>query len=150
MGHDLDDLSSLTAFVAESIPILGAMGIRITVAEEGVVAAELPVDANRNHLGTAYAGSLASVAEVLGGVLAATTLDVSGCVPLIKSLAIDFRRPAVTDVTARAELASSEAERVRAEVLAEGRADFELTATITDVNAVVVATTLGVYQLRRL
>ena len=52
-----------------TVPILEAMGIRIVEARPGFAAAELPPEPNVNHFGVTYAGSLFSVAEMLGGVL---------------------------------------------------------------------------------
>jgi acyl-coenzyme A thioesterase PaaI-like protein len=53
-----------------SVPILEAMGIRVVEVRPGFAAAELPPEPNVNHFGVTYAGSLFSVAEMLGGLLA--------------------------------------------------------------------------------
>lgn len=63
---------------ASSVPILDAMGVRVLEAVRGGAVAELPAEPNRNHVGVAYAGSLYSVAEMLGGVLAMATFDLEG------------------------------------------------------------------------
>ena len=82
-----------------SVPILEAMGIRVVEARPGFAAADLPPEPNVNHFGVTYAGSLFSVAEMLGGVLSLVTFDfdgeLAGFVPLVKESTIRFRRPAL-------------------------------------------------------
>jgi thioesterase domain-containing protein len=137
-----------------SVPILGAMGIRLVEVRSGHAVAELPPEPNVNHFGVTYAGSLFSVAEMLGGVLSLATFDLegelAGCVPLVKESTIRFRRPALGVVRATAELTEAEVARVRADALATGKGEFVLEATLTDAQGEVVATTVGTYQVRRL
>lgn len=137
-----------------SVPILEAMGIRVVEARPGFAAADLPPEPNVNHFGVTYAGSLFSVAEMLGGLLALTTFDfageLAGFVPLVKESTIRFRRPALGVVRASAALSAPEVERVRADALATGKGEFVLEATLTDAQGEVVASTVGTYQVRRL
>ena len=139
-----------------SMPILQAMGIRLVDVGPGHAVADLPADPNVNHFGVTYAGSLYSVAEMLGGVLCLATFDLdpetgelAGFVPLVKESTIRFRRPALGVVRAEARLSDDEVARVRADALATGKGEFVLEATITDAQDEVVATTVGTYQLRR-
>jgi thioesterase domain-containing protein len=138
---------------ASSVPILEAMGVRVVEASRGRAVAELPPEPNVNHFGVTYAGSLYSVAEMLGGVLALTAFDLegelAGMVPLVKESTIRFRRPALGVVRAEAELADDEVERVRRDALETGKGEYVLEATLTDAQGEVVATTVGTYQLRR-
>ena len=137
-----------------SVPILEAMGIRLVEVRSGHAVAELPPEPNVNHFGVTYAGSLFSVAEMLGGVLSLATFDLegelAGCVPLVKESTIRFRRPALGVVRATAELSEDEVARVRTDALATGKGEFVLEATLTDAQGEVVATTVGTYQVRRL
>ena len=137
-----------------SVPILEAMGIRLVEVRSGHAVAELPPQPNVNHFGVTYAGSLFSVAEMLGGVLSLATFDLegelAGCVPLVKESTIRFRRPALGVVRATAELSEDAVARVRTDALATGKGEFVLEATLTDAQGEVVATTVGTYQIRRL
>lgn len=138
-----------------SVPILEAMGVRVVDLRPGFAAAELPPEPNVNHFGVTYAGSLFSVAEMLGGLLSLATFDLddgelAGCVPLVKESTIRFRRPALGVVRATASLSADEVARVRADALATGKGEFVLEATLTDASGEVVASTVGTYQLRRL
>ncbi|NYE38083.1 acyl-coenzyme A thioesterase PaaI-like protein [Nocardioides cavernae] len=130
------------------------MGIRVVEVRAGLATAELPPEPNVNHFGVTYAGSLFSLAEMLGGVLCLRTFDLegelAGYVPLVKESTIRFRRPAVGVVRATTTLSPDEVTRVRADALATGKGEFGLEATLTDVQGEVVASTAGTYQLRRL
>lgn len=136
-----------------SMPILAAMGIHVVELRPGFAAAELPPEPNVNHFGVTYAGSLYSVAEMLGGVLSLATFDLegelAGFVPLVKESTIRFRRPALGVVRASASLPDDEIARVRRDALATGKGEFTLEAILTDTQGEVVATTVGTYQLRR-
>ncbi|WP_416952310.1 PaaI family thioesterase [Nocardioides sp. T5] len=132
------------------------MGIRVVEVRPGFAAAELPPEPNVNHFGVTYAGSLFSVAEMLGGLLSLATFDLddsgelAGFVPLVKESTIRFRRPALGVVRASASLPDDEVARVRADALATGKGEFVLEATLTDAAGEVVASTTGTYQVRRL
>lgn len=146
------DMSAAADAVA-SMPILAAMGIHVVELRPGFAAAELPPEPNVNHFGVTYAGSLYSVAEMLGGVLSLATFDLegelAGFVPLVKESTIRFRRPALGVVRASASLPDDEIARVRQDALATGKGEFTLEAILTDTQGEVVATTVGTYQLRR-
>ena len=135
------------------IPILAAMDTRVIEAGDGRGTVELPAEPNVNHFGALYAGSLFTVAEVLGGLIPGTTFDLegelAGFVPLVKSVEIRFLRPALGTVRASAELSPEDRERIPREALEAGKAEFVLEAEIVDREGTVVAVTRGVYQLRR-
>lgn len=132
-----------------SVPILAAMGIRIVDARPGHAVAELPPEPNVNHFGVTYAGSLFSVAEMLGGVLSLVSFELDGMVPVVKASSIRFRRPARGVIRAEVSLSEAEIARVRSDAEATGKGEFELEAVLTDSTGEVVATTVGTYQIRR-
>ncbi|WP_157537007.1 PaaI family thioesterase [Nocardioides sp. Root190] len=140
----------LTAHVRQMIPIFAAMELEIVEAGRTTVAARIPAGPNSNHFGSTYAGSLFSVAEVLGGVYASTSLVLEGAVPLVKQVTIDFLRPATSAVVARATLDEDTIARVLAETAERGKSDFVLETEVTDEAGVVVARTSGNYQLRKM
>ena len=141
------DLAEATAGVHAVVPILGAMGLEVLEAAPGRAAARIPTGPNVNHFGVTYAGSLFSVAEMLGGIIGGF-FDVPGAIPIVKRLEIDFTRPAMTASTARTTLSDEEITRVQAEALENGKANFELLTEVTDDEGTVVAKTHGFYQLR--
>lgn len=144
------DLETLTAGVRQLIPLFDYMGFEITEAGDGRASGRIPVGQNGNHFGVIYAGALFSVAEVLGGVVATTTIALDGFFPLVKALEIKFLRPAATAVVASTSVSPEEVERIRAEALETGKSEYILTTEVTDENGVVVAATSGTYQIRKL
>jgi thioesterase domain-containing protein len=61
MSHLVPDsvtADGLTAFLHEQIPLTRAMGLRAVEANAQRLVLEAPLEANRNHLGTAFGGSL--------------------------------------------------------------------------------------------
>jgi acyl-coenzyme A thioesterase PaaI-like protein len=141
------DLAEATANVHAVVPILGAMGLEVLEAAPGRAAARIPTGPNVNHFGVTYAGSLFSVAEMLGGIIGGY-FEVPGAIPLVKRLEIDFTRPAMTAVTARTTLSEEESARVQAEASENGKSNFELLTEVVDEDGTVVARTHGFYQLR--
>ncbi|WP_156753337.1 PaaI family thioesterase [Actinokineospora pegani] len=134
--------------IAHLIPQAHRMGVTALELAPGRAVCRVPLAGNGNHLGTMYAGVLFTVAEVLGGAICLPSFDVGRFYPVVRDLKIDFRRPARSDVTATAELDAATVERVGAEAAAEGKAAFTLAAELVDAEGVVVATTVGSYQLR--
>lgn len=140
-----------TALVHQLIPIAAAMGIEVLApASPGAAAVRLPLAPNRNHMGTAYAGSLFTAAELLGGLVALSDLAVPGTVPLLRGMDISYLAPASGDVVAQVQLEADEAQRIIAEATETGRSNFELAAEVALADGTVVARTLGRYQIRAL
>ncbi|MBO0854954.1 MAG: YiiD C-terminal domain-containing protein [Nocardia sp.] len=131
-----------------TIPIAHKMGVKALEVRPGYAETTVPIEGNGNHFGVMYAGVLFTVAEILGGAIPIATFDGTKYFPLVKDLQIFFRKPAKTDVTAKASLSEEEIARVIADADANGKADFTLAATVTDADGVVVAETRGLYQLR--
>ena len=141
-------VEEVTETVVALVPRMGEMGISITHLVPGNVVAEVGMDGNANHFGSMYAGTLFGVAEVLGGVICVPSFDLTRYYPTVKTLTIDFRRPATTGVRAEASLSEDDIQRIREVAEAEGKAEFVLDAIVTDATGEVVATTRGTYQLR--
>lgn len=135
--------------IEHMLPAAHRMGVRIVELERGRCASEVPMEGNGNHFGVMYAGVLFTVAEVLGGAIGLPTFDVSQFYPLVKDLQITFKRPAKTTIRAEVSLDDETIDKVTAEAEERGKADFTLDAVLTDESGEVVATTHGLYQLRR-
>ncbi len=144
------DLEALTDGVRAMIPIMGAMEVSVLDASRGHAAATIPPGPNVNHFGAMYAGSLFTVAEMLGGVIGWNSLDLNGFIPLVKSLEIKFLKPATSTVIARTTLSEEEIARIEAEANETGKSEFILRTEVTDEAGVVVASTEGVYQVRKM
>jgi acyl-coenzyme A thioesterase PaaI-like protein len=141
------DLAAATAGVHAVVPILGAMGLEVLEAAPGRASARIPTGPNVNHFGVTYAGSLFSVAEMLGGIIGGF-FEVPGAIPIVKRLEIDFTRPAMTASTATTSLSEQEQARIQSEATETGKSNFELLTEVVGEDGTVVARTHGFYQLR--
>lgn len=141
-------LEQVNQLMRATIPLVDSCRIEAVALERGYTRTTAPFEGNGNHFGVMYAGVLFTVAEVIGGVMAAATFDVTRFFPLVKSVEIDFKRPARSDVFAEARLDEDTIAAATAAAEAEGRGRYELRATVTDAEGTVVATTVGQYQIR--
>ena len=82
------------------VPQAHRMGVRAVDLEPGRIVCWVPLSGNGNHLDTMYAGVLFTVAEVLGGGICLPSFDLTRYYPVVKSVRIDFRKPARTDIAA--------------------------------------------------
>ncbi|QUQ64316.1 YiiD C-terminal domain-containing protein [Kutzneria sp. CA-103260] len=146
----MTDMTELgNTILSATIPIADRMGVRVVDLCPGHVVGVVGVDGNTNHVGTMYAGVLFTVAEVLGGAIAMVTFDAEKYVPIVKEVQIKFRRPARSTVRATASLSEAEIAETLATAEEHGKADFDLYAELVDADGMTVATTHGVYQIRR-
>jgi thioesterase domain-containing protein len=148
MSVDLDPVTA-TAFVHQSVPAMARMGLVVEAIQPGLVRLLMPLEPNRNHIGTMYAGALFAIAELPGGVLPLSVLGV-GFVPIVTHLEIDFRRAVRSDVRLVARMEPAELQLLGRQAQLAGKAEFELDLTIVDDSGAQVAASHGVYQLRRI
>lgn len=148
MTQDL--VPGFNALVTDTIPIVAKMGIEFTVVAPGVAQARAPFEGNGNHLGTMYAGVLFTVAELLGGALVIASFDAARFAPVVKDMRIDFKLPVKSDVLARAELSAEQITQLTDIADRDGKAQFDLVATVHDLAGTLVAETVGTYQLRQI
>ena len=85
-----------------------------------------------------------------GGALCLTLFDATAFYPLVKELTIRFLRPARSDVTITLSISEDEAQRIRTAAEQHGKADFVLEGDIRDSAGEKVASTRGVYQVRKI
>jgi len=131
------------------IPSAHRLGVRVVELAPGMARSEVPLQENTNHLGTMYAAAMFTVAEVLGGALVLATFDVARYYPVVKELTLRFRRPARSDVSARAALPVDLVASLTAEADNAGKAEFILDVDLLDAAGQIVATSHGTYQIRR-
>ncbi len=133
-----------------TIPIIKAMGIRILEMRDRHVKVVLPLAPNINHIGTMYAGSLFTVGEYLGGPMFVASFDHTKYYPIVKTMSIQYRRPATTDVTVEASLSAEAVEAVQKEADEKGKADWKMDLEIKDESGQVCCLIQGVWQMRRI
>lgn len=134
----------------KAFPFIERCGIQALTVKQGYCHLRIPLDTNKNHIGTMYAGALFTLAELPGGVIYLTSFDTSRFYPIIKNMSIRFRRPAMSDVEVQVQLDPAEVARISAQAEAEGKCDFNWTLELKDVQGEVVALADCLYQLRRI
>lgn len=94
--------TELEKFLHEQIPISKAMGVKILMANEASVELYGPLEPNRNHLGTAFGGSLNALLVLAGYSWIFNALESQGhhCHILLKTGHTEYFHPVEEDITA--------------------------------------------------
>jgi thioesterase domain-containing protein len=142
-----DPAARFNAALETLVPRYHQMGLRVLKLSGRHVIATVPLGGNENHYGTMFAGALFAVAETLGGALAMENFGLSSYYPTVQEFTVQFRRPAVTDVTVSGSLDAATLDRLSTELEATGKTAFELDTTILDADGQTVATTHGTYRI---
>ncbi|HEX6886808.1 MAG TPA: YiiD C-terminal domain-containing protein [Candidatus Nanopelagicales bacterium] len=137
-----------TAFVHQSVPAIGRLGVVVDAIDAGLVLLRIPIEGNANHLGTMYAGALFALAELPGGLLPLAVLEPGRYVPIVTDMQVQFVAAARTDVTLTARLEPEHIRALAARADAEGRAEFVLELHAEDAGGRTVLTSRATYQLR--
>lgn len=133
----------------EGIAFVKNAGLIVEHLAVGEVRCRMPFKGNGNHIGTMYAGALFTLAEIPGGALFLTSFDPNRFYPIVKSLNLEFLKPAKSDIVVTATLSAEEIERIAREAGELGKAAFELKLDLHDLQGTLVARSHGHYQLRR-
>jgi thioesterase domain-containing protein len=115
------------------IPITRAMGVRVEDYDGHRLVLTAPLDANVNHLGTAFGGSLNALALLSGYGLLWLELQDSECHIVIRSSSISYDRPVTGEIRAICVRPENEALAQFKRTFDErGKARISLTATIEE------------------
>jgi hypothetical protein len=131
------------------VKIVSAMEIRIVEMWDRHAKVLLPLKPNVNHIGTIYAGSLFTAGEFIGGPIFIASFDYTRFYPIVKAIDIQFKRPAVTDVTVEANLSPDEVNAIQKEADEKGKADWKMNLEIKDQAGVVCCFVQGTWQMRK-
>ena len=101
-----DSPAELTSYFHRSIPLTAAMGIRVVETSWAATVLAAPYEANINHEGTFFGGSLSALALLTGFAALRHRLQVLGHRQriVVRRNTYSYQRPVTTDVTARAEI----------------------------------------------
>jgi len=138
----------LTQTLTELIPILKYAGFRVTLSEDEHVRTEMPLEPNRNHLGSVYAGSLVAMAEASGGALMMQCLDITQFKVMVRHISIDYHRMALTDVHCDLHLPDDFHDSLMKGLAEEGKAFYRLPVPVYDAEDEGVATAYLEYRLK--
>jgi len=139
-----------TAYLHRSIPLTAAMDVRVLAQEPGRVEILAPIAANANHHGSAFGGSLSTLAILSGWVLVQQTLDAAGIGAklMVQRSECDYLEPALADFSAESLLPEAEWPRFVQMLQKRGRARITVTTTIR-IGARDVARASGTYAAIR-
>lgn len=126
---------ALDGYLRNAIPLYQAMGASVVTAgdDEVVIAASLAP--NTNHQGTAFGGSIASLATLACWGWLWTVLQPrhAGAALVVARAEIDYLEPVTGDFIARCVAPPADAvEELLARLVRKGRARIELAATVED------------------
>ena len=130
-----DLLRALRAKLRASMPITGALGLKVVDREGTGVVLSAPLAPNINHKRTAFAGSLNATATLAGWGTIWLVLREHGIQShvVIQDSAVHYFRPVTGDFTARCKAPSASAiERLVKSVQKKGRGRLELDVMISD------------------
>jgi acyl-coenzyme A thioesterase PaaI-like protein len=130
-----------------SIPFARRNHFQITELRKGYLQARIPIKGNKNHLGTMYAGAEFLLTEVPGGIISIFEFG-SGYFPILKEITIRYLLPATSDLTIELSMTQAELDEIQMKADQNGKCDFTLNLDLKDVNDVVVAQSVALYQLR--
>lgn len=133
-------LSETERFFHEQIPLTKAMGVRVEAHDGRQLVLTAPLEANHNHLGTAFGGSLAALATLAGYGLLWLELGNRDAHIVIRRSELDYRHPVTGPLRAicrkppAAELAA-----FRATFAKTGKARVRLQVTVEEAGRVCMA-----------
>ena len=109
-------------------------------------------DNTKNHLGTFHAGAQFALAEAASGLaLQKHFPDLEGSVvPVLRKSEVKFKKPAQSDVRARATLNAETKKRFISQLNAKGRAAIAVPVEVTDANGVITMTGRYEWFVRKL
>lgn len=129
-----EHLAALQAVLEHEIPMCAQMGIRVADQSAGGLAMTLPLELNRNHQQTAFAGSLNALCTIAGWgsvYLLLRRLESEGTI-VIRRSSIKYHRPVINSaIVARCMPVDPLAEQHFAEMFLEkGQAKLDLAVQI--------------------
>jgi acyl-coenzyme A thioesterase PaaI-like protein len=141
--------SELEDWARENLPIYEFMDLNVLSASKEMYRCFVPLSASTgNHINTVHAAFQWASAEILGGLAVLSTRNDARYVPVVKSLNIDFKRPALSGITSEAQFSSKQAEAMNTALESTGRYGFEMASAIMDSRGEVVAEAVGLYAVR--
>lgn len=131
------------------INYLNVAGIIPELAEERHVRYRLPLTSMHvNHVGIMYAGSFFVFAESTGASLIKCTYGTE-YVPIIKSVSIDYLKPASTDLVIDISMTEEEAKERIAYVEEHGKGQYPMTVPVMTADGVYTANVNIVFYLMK-
>ena len=128
-------LSALQTKLKTEMPVTLHLGITVAEYQDGCLTLRAPLGANRNHKGTAFAGSLNAIATLAGWstVWLAVNEEALEAHVVIQDSSVKYLRPVTGDFEARCcRPEAAKLARLFEAVRKKGRGRVELEATVSD------------------
>lgn len=109
------------AYLHDRIPVTRTMGVKVESCADGRIVISAPLEINHNHLGTAFGGSLASVAVLAGYAMLWTRVSKHDCHLVIRDSRIRYHHPVTGDIRAVCEIPGEETLAIFMDRLTEKR-----------------------------
>ncbi|QLC22792.1 DUF4442 domain-containing protein [Parasphingopyxis sp. CP4] len=122
------------------VPFVERTGMRTLEHERGYAKLLMPLEGNANHVNVMYLGAFCVLAEAAAANPGISILDTKRFFPIVKDIAVDFHRPATSDVTAEYRLSDAELDALLESLETNGRATYVAQVPMQDADGVVVAT----------
>ena len=141
--------TDVTAWQSMQQNIFQHMGLKYTIEADGHYRTYAPLnDRTGNHVKTFHAAFQFALAEAIGGIVIFENRASERYVPLVKSVSMNFRKPAATDLFASAHFGPDDVAAMNQAMADSGRYDFTLEIPITDTNGERVSEMKAVYAVR--
>ncbi len=130
---NMSDARRIQELLHGKIPITRALGVRVLEYDGRRLTLTAPLDANVNHLGTAFGGSLNALAVLSGYGLLWLELQDDDCHIVIRESSISYDRPVRGEIRAVCTLPpAEELAEFKRTFQQKGRARIALDATIEE------------------
>ncbi len=138
------------AEVLATVPFAHRADLEIVHAEPGHVVVRIANEPkNQNHVGMVHAAALVLVGETAGGLVILNEPRLSAYMLLAKGLAIRYRKPGLTAVSASARIAEAAVLATVEVVESVGKCDLPLAVELRNEAGEVVAELTVDYHLRK-
>ena len=144
-----DYIEQIKTMLANSpIRWVAMANIQGDIVEPRHVKLSMPIQGlHTNHVNTAYAGSIFTLAELTGGAFVQSAYGFDEFIPVVKSAAIKYTKPGTTPLACEIEMTEQEAEEKLAPVRERGRGNYPLAIKVLDEAGDAVAEVEIIYYL---
>ena len=105
----------------QSVETLKHMGLRVLINTPNTLKLEMPLDGNKNHMGTAYAGAIFTLAEVPFGLMCIERFGTHEIVPAVGEVTIRFTAPATGALTVEIHISDEEWAEIEQQTRTKGK-----------------------------
>jgi thioesterase domain-containing protein len=128
----IGDEEELTQYILENIPILNSVSLSVSDLTENSIKLTAPLYENRNHYGSAFGGSIATVGIVAGWAILTYKIKEEK-VPttlVIKNSHTEYKRPVKDEFYAEVIIDNTDWQKLKNKFSEKGKAGIEVTSKI--------------------